>query len=585
MKIKILIAILFISAIIAAFFAFQNVNKNKKEVVAENTEISVDGNFDLPNSELLEYDDLKIEKISLDGIEQKFSLFEGRVLDENGDEVTDGQTKQRVARLALFYQWIKEDPLFFSATLDTEKFEKSVNSLDKEQEEFLKSKEYKQRISPISFLNSFSEASKQYHIFSGDISERNADDLFGKMEKAQTEYVREARDLKGEIGLFEKSFAKLKFVNVGNKTYASFDLIIRDFEKIIENGNIVAKELEKRKKCLRESVSFCERPIMRKESLSRETLDESEKPKILPKNKLIIRKNQKYFGPFEVDSKCWNGNEKQYLYYSVNCSVNKDYCMEEPVLATDAFFMVKLKEEIPVDKFFLEKKAKALPQNATTAYACSDLEYKPKLTTVASFYARYAENRLFSSLLDEVAKEDRSVIESWISAENDFFDSEYPSEESLENLAKAYFSAYAYVLKSKQEFDSGVRFRRGEVFLERYLFIREKMNDIDLSINNARSFFSAYKMRFGFVGENEGGGEYLYSVRSHYSLMFLGFSSSIWRSEERPEFIAVIESEKGEFPSTIVGLEEAEKMFGEENLSRWRNLDSELARRDLMSAH
>lgn len=575
------IALLPLVVIIAGFSSFKNKSISAPELGFE-SELSSELE---PISTDERYEYVFLKNIKLEAKNSNYSFKKGKVFRDMVEinQENDKDEYDRVLRLASFYQWNKEDPLFFATTLDTGKFDKSVTALDIQQRKFLKKQKYENQLYPIEFLLAFSEASKQYQKFSGNISEKNAAILVEKISKAQASYGNDISALKAKMDFLASGLGNAKFVGLGSGSYTSAKIIIADLEKMLENEKVASNELEKRKKCLRESASFCERLALKAKRPKSAAGKKLIAPTILSKEKLNFIEGQKYSGPFEVNSKCWDGEGKKYIYKGVNCPSGRGYCMEDSVLATDAFFVTKLKKELPLDNYFLERGAKATPQSATTAYACNDLEYKPALVTLGNFHSKYKNDRLFAEVEKQKNKNVLSDEDEWtgiikegILMENNFFDARYPSEENLEKLGNFYLFAFAYSTIN------GMESEFLGAFLERSLMVREKVSDVHLSINNVLVFFSIYGQRRDIIGDDEGGEEYVYPIRSHYSLMFLNFASSVWRSAEKLEFIRKIENKNAAgIGSAIIDLKTAEGMFGEENLSKWRKINNEAIRKEI----
>lgn len=518
------------------------------------------------------YADLVIEGMSLDNDDSSYAVRQGEFF-QNGIKLDPDENKEktdRILRLALFYQWTKEDPLMASSTLDADKIGLSVNSLKTHQNAFIKTFGYDADIFAVGFFEKYIDASIAYRDFSKNISENNAQILLGKMEDADNAYNKEEENLSGAIGDLKKNgLGEKRLVFLAGDTYTTADIVFRDLEKIKENSAKIKDEIKLRKECLLGSPADCIRPL---ENFIEPELIAANKvePAILPKKILNLRDDVNYSGPYEVSSSCWKSptGSKQYLYVSQECADADGYCLESSNLGTNIYFEKVEKGNLRFEKYIKEQGVLLIPQSATNPYECMNLEYQPKLATINFFYNKYKGKRFYEGMkagdiFRELSPEAKGIIEKGVEAERAFFDTKYPSEYELEYLGNYY--AYTYSYFSTKDINAGK-----DDLLERYSIIKEKVADIDLVVNKILNIFSGYQKKAG--PDNPPLKAYIYFVRSNYSIFFLNFSSGIWRSDgslrylnSKNDFIG-----KGEvLPVFVIDRNDAIKEYGEEKVLEW----------------
>lgn len=502
-------------------------------------------------------------------------LFLGK---QGGAPFSEPPERSSDSRMALFYGWTEEDPLLFSATLDSKKFLEAVSYLKKDHDEFLETYGWQDPIFPLDFLKSFGEAGAAFERLKNDLTEENALALIEKTESAAEAYEKNLSRFKTVIaGLGDTILGGKKYAPLGGETYTTIEIILDDLILMEKNLAALKKEIRERKNCLLVSEEFCRRPLQ--ELAEPELKTPAEKsPPLLSEKELGFKDGAVYRGPYEINSLCWQGREKQYLYVEDQCSEAMGYCAPVFHLATNLYF-TRVDDYFPLDRYMKEKGALAIPQSATTYYDCNNLEYQADLSTLDYFYRNYKNDRLFENLkgndgFEKWPEEFRTTVNDGISAENYFFDSRYPSEDELDQLGEFYGSTYSY-LKGNPLPETAAH---KDDFLKRYLVIKEKTADIDLTLRRAGSFLASFGRFFKWIEPNPSE-NYAYPVRSSYSLTYFNFSPDVWRLKEKPRYLVQNkESTLGAESDYMMSYETAILRYGKKNLFKWRGIYNQIDR-------
>jgi len=549
------------------------------------------------------YKDMEIDNISLKNDSSVYSMKGGDVY-QDGVKISWMGNKakiNRVLRLALFFQWMKEDPLFFSSTLDTGNLKASLQPLKREQSKILDKSGWEHNILATNFIDKFIESSASYKDLQNNVSEENAKKLLEKIKNANKEYYSDADNLENEIQkvlLDDPKMKEDKIVSIYADNYTDSSVVLSDLLKIKENSLNVKKELEERQKCLLESLEFCRRPAENFREPKTPDFLKDKTPNLLSKETLGLDEKDGYFGPYEIESSCWGSGGGQYLYIDKFCPYYKDFCYDRFTLANGAYFKKIPAENIDVFHLYLKDMGAELEyQKGTTAYTCSDIGYKPKIANLSYFYRNFSsrdgfseggkDNRLFQRIKN---KEDfnsypeglKELILKAEVVENSFFDAQYPSEEAFEDLADHYAYAYGYFVA--KNIAGG---EEKEELLNRYILIKENFSDFNFVINESLNTFSSYvgttSKAIRITGENKA---YAYLSRSEYSLYFLNFDDFNWRSGSEPEYSkegSFDSIKKGTYLEDFINYETAVSSYGKENVLKWIKLriDSSAKRHEL----
>jgi len=175
------------------------------------------------------------------------------------------------------------------------------------------------------------------------------------------------------------------------------------------------------------------------------------------------------------------------------------------------------------DKEF-PKKYDRIRQKETSNYLCSDLSYQAKLATLDSFFQEYRTKPIIFKI-DPKEVRNTQLLNSAKEFEQDFFNDKFPGENNMIILSNYYINLYKEV--QNQEL-------RDEL-LKRYLIITRKLSNFHLVLNNvAYDFLRTIKeeeKKPGSMQTSEMLYSYIYLFRTAWSLNYLTFSPSVWRSK------------------------------------------------------
>ncbi len=487
--------------------------------------------------------------------------------------IGEKKTKDRNVRLAQLHQWLKEDPLLFSQTMEIEKVRKSLAELEKEETVFVKNQKLPSNLFPLDFLHKFLETSEAFHAFDADATESNAEVLLTKMKETQKAYGEDLKELTMAVTGLQQDYKMNKIIFLGGDTYTTMEMILNSLEKMKENTSALEKEIAQREKCWKESADFCGNDSGR-DAINRVSADvqddQSSEPNFLSKKLINLPEEAVYTGPFHVHSQCWGDKVNPYLYVTKECPADSSAgCEEVFYLANEAYFI-----QVSVrDEKLREKDIEVVPQRATNSYTCEDFEYQTDLAVLDYFMEHYRNEFLFKEMVIDpnfamFSVENKNVIQQGQAVEEKFFGKKYPSDTDMQNLGEHYARAYALAINNNLA-SADLQ----KKLLERALVAKEKMVNFDLLTNNITDFLGRYRKKLE-PGNRIAMQAYVYANRSNYSFFYLNFSDAVWRLPEKPEYF--IPMGRPEEPHGIYNYAEAVAKFGEENLLRWIDLSNKL---------
>jgi hypothetical protein len=517
------------------------------------------------------FQDVYLEKIKLNNDNESYTLKNEKIVNLKGEEVEEKNKINKILSLALFYQWNKEDPLFTSPDFDWVGFEKSLNILNQEEAKLLGLIDLKKSVFPKSFLFEIKNVSLYQDTFMGNPSETNADALLGALEKAVDAYHSNILSLEDSIKNIDNN---QNFIFLADGL-TNKKIILSDIAKIANNVIFLKKEIKNRKSCFSGDINHCLRPGLFFEKpefkIYKDLSEESfaENIKFLEKEKLFhvegYKKNQ-LRGPYEIETRCIQEinpffGDKQYLYAVTtydNILGTNDLLFKS---ATTNYYSKYLPPII--EKKLKYKKTEWKPIPETNPYTCTNFEYLTQIATTDKFFVELKDNRLYSNVKNNIdfnsfSKDFKDLINEGQRIEDTFFNKNYPSFKDLELLSRFYGHTYTFISRENISVDK-------EEFLRRYLIIDRKFSNFDSLFNNFILLYLNVLKRY-YLEESAVSYNYIFLLRSAYSLTYFPFSSSVWRSQEKLKYFDIFKKENNE---RYINYQEAVLEYGEDEVLRW----------------
>lgn len=498
--------------------------------------------------------DVNISRIEVDG--KAYSIKNGRV-----EQSVDREASLKVLRLAAFYQWNKEDPLFESPDFDrrfygfsTHKLSENLELLGEETRKLQEILNQKRPPYPMSFLHDLARTSISTKQFIKSPSLKGSRELIEKQKNTASSYGEEAGSL-------------LKFISpVTDGGAVSFNIrlthkiILEDLGKIIKNTKNLISEIEKREGCL-DGTGECIRPMLDFSRPKNITYSNPPAPTFLDIKLIYVRgiEQRSLFGPYRASTPCFGWGEKfsfpeHYFYVSPSGDIR---------LATDAYYRrtgINLTlGDLGTDHIFI-------PTNL--AYLCPYAGYILEAGQVALFLEKYKP--IFTTL-DSAPKATQEFFQEAGMKEKEFFNQKHASYNHLRNLSQYY--AYAYRLLTQ---DPNAAFAQNlldqkEEFLRRYLEIDRKIGFFNRVLENMAPLTISTRKNYELIPTDiQGQAKFVYTYKNYYGLFFLPFTTSIWRSSEQLQYLEKrkIENALG-LEAGYINYNEAVKHVSREEIDKW----------------
>lgn len=503
----------------------------------------------------------------LSDVDLKVTVKDVVIQIEKGKVKKDDSVSVEALRIAAFYYWNKEDPLFTGPDFDYKALDASIANLDKSQALLLKTVGGEQNVYPIDFLITVSQAAKAYKDFLNDPSYENAETLLRMQSNVVLSYKKDAAALLRKVSASKQESPI--FIN----TRTSTKIIIQDLNTIIKNADSLQNEIDKRKKCLY-GQGGCRRPavsFVKPENII--VASKTSNPELINKD-LIFRNPKNVIGPFVVDTPCfgWSSDfsyPDQYFYAQYRVRSGLPFVNIQQ--ATDMYFdRIDPNTQLSYQKKLLSLGVPFVFSTSTAPYKCEDLGYLARVATLSHFMANNKPilqniNFKYSANFWSEAKQ----------SEINFFKEKYPSYQDLSKLASFY--GYSYRLMVEHNDASDIR----EELLRRKLGIERSLSDFNLVLNYISGYvqeryefekseaisnpkFSENYVIPQFIGVD------LYTFRSYYGIMYLPFSLSFWRLEQSPQYLDKIIVENAlNINSDYVNYKSAIKKYSLDEIKRW----------------
>lgn len=453
---------------------------------------------------------------------------------------------EKPLRLAAFYQWNKEDPLFASYDFDFTKFRKSVVEFDIEQRKTHNLFSERDSVYPLKFLLAFSSTAELNEQFMNNPSYENADKLLQSIKKTSYLYTTEAKNLRKKI----ESDHYLEAVLIRKAT--DKNIILSDLDKIIDNGERLMGEAIMRERCLK-GDRMCYRPS----SNYAKPQNLKEKTQIPPQfvsaeliYKIYGDKKPLAQGPYIASSPCHAESqivskpEYFYLIYSNAGEFSYTVPRVSVELADNMYFeLIPENTRLLYKQKLLEAGAQYSFSFSSGPYKCPYLGYFAQVLTVNKFFANnkpIIKGIVAKMNLDE---DGRKVVEEAFMAEKVFFESEYPSYDNLLNLAEYYGYLYRIGISSKFLMQATKdELLRRKINIERNLlgsddlidfltfFVRDQRKLLEYELKNNVVYAKDILLSPSFSGIT------LHMFRSYYGGLYFNHSASVWRIKDNLQY-------------------------------------------------
>lgn len=464
-----------------------------------------------------------VEKIRMEG--KDYSIKNGRL-----QEDIDEKTALKIMRLAAFYQWNKEDPLFDSPDFNPEDLIRTIGIIEEEETKLQNILGRKESIYPINFLKNLAEVSKKNREFLNDPSDAMTQDLIGKQKETASLYKKEAQDLLNIIPSSTLDSGGISFnVRITGK------VITEDFKKIVKNAESLAEEIKKRELCYL-GQGICIRP-MHSFMLPVEKQSTPETPLFLEHKLIYPHPEADIRGPYRALSPCFGWGEtfshpEHYFYIAHNSKIptKPDLSYVRVELATDAFYRKVTKGHpglgnVDADHIYV-------PSNL--GYLCSYAGYIAEIGQISLFLSKYKP--IFEAF-ETAPSNIKSFFAKALAFETKFFNESYQSYKDLSTLSAYY--AYAYKILSENSNAPWINnYGKKEEFLKRYLEIDRKLGTISPSILRLLLLTIGTTENYELIDEvSSRAWEYVYTFKNYYGISYLPFSRSVWRSQDQLQYL------------------------------------------------
>ncbi len=461
----------------------------------------------------------------------------------NGNPVgnLNSSEKLKVLNLAAFYQWNKEDPLFYSPDLNIDNLNKVINKINIDQEKLLNVIKENEHIYPTDFLKAFVESSVLMRQFINNPTAENANILITKQKKAVYFSNKEALSLSAYIIAREPN---TKFGAISLSVKNSIGSVVSDLSKIADNSKILLAEIVKRENCLK-GTGGCVRPGFRFDKPTVSHLVEFHPKEQLLDKKLIFDPlattfiNSLVKGPYIAKTPCfgWGDNftNQDHLFYL------KEDPQANILLATDIYFRRIIPwSQSQVERDLIKEGINYVRAPSSKLYSCP---YGQDLAEISEMHLFLSQNKPMLSSIKFTDKNDMVLLDNSKKIEKQFFQSKYPSYENAQILSQYYGYIYLLVINDKTYLDSNSPLV--DELLRRKLVLSLKLGDFDkiliytdMSIQNSVNFEKLFsKPRTDFIKTS------LYPFRNFYGVMYLPFSSAVFRSSDELTYIDKVKIE------------------------------------------
>lgn len=535
----------------------------------------------LANTEPFIYDkklaDVSIKTLKVEN--KKYSIISGKIKPSDANHT-------KVSHLAQFYLWIKEDPLFYSPDLDLKGLTEAVDSLDRQQNDFLKNIKQTQHLYPTDFLKEMVKTSQLTDQFLKDPSDSLAYLIIDQYRQTTKAYGNEAEtlvDFLSNIQSVNTIYTTTNAILINITTNSK--IMLDDIKKIAQNTNSLEEEINLREKCLIQNQ--CQRPSLNfpkpntslnASNQTTNTTDIIEPTWVFNLSNAQIKnlKRQKLLrGIYQTKSPCFGLNEDfswpNHLFYLNQVDkVSSDSPRIAIPLSTDIFFRkIRPDSEVAGDKELVEQGIKYAMVDSDNAYMCPYLGYLAEVSTMDLFLQKNKPILIDKNIFAPGSTGD--FFNQAKKDEKDFFESSYFLYHKLDRLADDYGFLYKLLTENPQTSWAKSLNPVKEDLLKRHLSIKRRLGQINLVFNRATQLVKGSNLRIEVNPKDPVSvSAFVYTYRNFYGLYYMPFSPSIWRSNESLQYL-----EKKLVTGAIgpaggwINYHQALEIYSPEEIKRW----------------
>lgn len=494
-------------------------------------------------------------------------------------------------KLAKFYLWTKEDPLFTSPSFNSEAFSGVVDSLKMEESAYLKLLKVNDKIFPIPFLKDVIEVNNIYKDFLENPTRNKAEELIKAYYKIEADYAKDQTLLLKTLERNNTLHPNTFYISLNSST--SLNVIYNDVKRLGQNAEELKKEIGERQECL-EKGNNCKRPALffSNPTLVEDTSSFSQKD-FLPMDMLrlsFLSKNVSTFGPYIVSTPCFGSTSQSknpsYPFYIFEDREERNFLVsgekfetQIPKLAITNYYRKVHKESGANDSFLAKRNLDFVLHMESNIYVCNNSSFKNTLATLDKFYREYKNDPLYAGVLklNDLDSEPKKIITEGDILEKKLFNSQFPSETAAGNLVNYYAYTYKSIItwvndpKYKEKAWKKELFNNRDKFLNRYLEYSRQLGNYDEVLAAALGNLSSLRIKALLYSVDSA--SYAYVFRNMYGLVYFPFSYSFYRLDTPLSYLddKPVVNAMG-LDKTYMTYQQALQKYSKEELKKW-NVD------------
>jgi len=446
----------------------------------------------------------------------------------------------KILRLAAFYQWNKEDPLYYSPDINPTQFNLAVEKVDKAQKELLSALKMEDRVYPTEFLYSFGKTASLTHEFMKNPSQTSAEIMLSMQLQTVDKYDNEVNRMLSILRSIRKNNKKISNYNSTVLFNVSLtpDTVISNFESLNENSIAMQKEIHERKMCY-EGKGICKRPSQFFRKPQNEFTGIPLKKSKFLDSKMVFATAEDFEpnqikGIFRAKTPCYGWGE--------NFSSPEDYYYLrefENMLTVRPATEIYFRKLLPIPdvsarrKMFMDHIPYAF-EDSSILYMCSNHDHLVQISEMYYFLNNSdpilsQEGIIDNSTLDPLFAQKAEEYEKKI------FEADHLSYDELSVLADYYVYIYKHIVS--QDSNSAENIKLKDELLKRKLMIQNKLG-LFYKILNFSALAIEETEELGYKNHPK---EYveiiMYYYRNFYGVMYMPFSPAIYRNDEPPVYL------------------------------------------------